>query len=73
MNMMTDPTVLIPCGHAYCKKCVPAGGSTPCPQCDKKFTSSTPVKLIGDLITKYVYKRDAISTFKNDSFWKSKA
>ncbi len=31
------------------------------------------MKLIADLVTKYVYKRDAINTFKNDSFWKAKA
>ena len=71
MNMMTDPTVLVPCGHAFCKKCI--SGTTSCPQCEKKFSSSATVKLISDLITKYVYKRDTISTFKNDSCWKSKA
>lgn len=71
MNMMTDPTVVVPCGHVYCKKCI--NGQSQCPQCEKKFTSSAPMKLVQDLVTKYVYKRDAISTFRNDSFWKSKA
>ena len=71
MNMMQEATVLVPCGHAYCKKCI--SGQQTCPQCDKKHSASVPVKLIGDLVTKYIYKRDAISTFRNDSFWKSKA
>ena len=71
MNMFSDPQVLSPCGHAFCKKCVASVDS--CPQCDKKFKEKAPVKLISDLVTKYVYQRDAISTFKNDSFWKGKA
>ncbi|TNV87373.1 hypothetical protein FGO68_gene4873 [Halteria grandinella] len=72
MNMMTDPTVMVPCGHAYCKKCI-TPGLTDCPQCEKRFTSTAPIKILQDLCTKFVYKRDALSMFKNDSFWKSKA
>lgn len=72
MNMMTDPTVMVPCGHSYCKKCI-TPGLTECPQCEKRFTSTAPMKILQDLCTKFVYKRDALSTFKNDSFWKSKA
>ena len=71
MNMFNDPQVLTPCGHAFCKKCVVSTDA--CPQCDKKIKEKAPIKLIADLVTKYVYKRDAINTFKNDSFWKAKA
>ena len=70
MQMMTDPTILVPCGHAFCKKCI--GDGDTCAQCEKKYKSTAPVKLIADLVTKYIYKRDAINTFKNDSFWKGK-
>ena len=70
MQMMTEPHIVTPCGHAFCKKCIPADT---CPQCDKKVKDKAPAKIIADLVTKYIYKRDAISTFKNDAFWKGKA
>ncbi len=70
MNMMQDPHILVPCGHAFCKKCLTTDS---CPQCEKKYKEKAPVKLISDLVTKYIYKRDAISTFRQDSFWKGKA
>ena len=70
MSMMQEPHIVTPCGHAFCKKCIP---SDQCPQCDKKVKDKAPVELIADLVTKYIYKRDAISTFKNDQFWKNKA
>lgn len=70
MQMMTEPHMVTPCGHAFCKKCIPADT---CPQCDKKVKDKAPAKIIADLVTKYIYKRDAISTFKNDAFWKGKA
>jgi len=22
MNIMSEPTVMVPCGHIYCKKCI---------------------------------------------------
>lgn len=70
MQMLNDPQLLVPCGHAFCKKCLQ--GDT-CAQCERKYKDKVPVKLISDLVTKYIYKRDAISTFRNDAFWKSKA
>lgn len=72
MNMLTNPTVMTPCGHVYCKNCITPGLSE-CPQCEKRFTGTAPMKVLQDLCTKFVYKRDTLSTFKNDSFWKSKA
>lgn len=71
MKMFSDPHVLAPCGHAFCKSCV--SSTDACPQCEKKYKEKAPIKLIADLVTKYIYKRDAINTFKNDSFWKGKA
>lgn len=45
MAMYSEPTVMVPCGHAYCKKCI-TPGLTECPQCEKRFTATAPLKTI---------------------------
>lgn len=68
MNLLQDPIILVPCGHTICKKCLK--GDT-CLECDKKFKAQVPSKLIGDLVNKYQFNKDAIQTFKNESVWKN--
>lgn len=58
MNLLQDPVIMVPCGHQLCKKCMQ--GNDTCMECDKKVKLTVPSKLIGDLVNKYQYKKDAI-------------
>ena len=58
MNLLTDPVMLVPCSHTYCKGCIKNTGA--CPECEKQIKAVVPSKLLGDLVNKFQFNKDAI-------------
>lgn len=69
MNLLNDPVVLVPCSHTFCKKCI--AGKSICMECEKPVKGQIPCKLLGDLVNKYEFKKDAIQIFRNEAVWKN--
>jgi hypothetical protein len=71
MNMLQQPVVLAPCAHVLCRDC--STSEERCPQCSRSIKDKLgPSDMLGDLVNKFTFSRDAIAAFKNESFWKSK-
>ena len=63
-NLMTDPVVITPCGHAFCNACVKV--SEQCASCDLTVKFKMPCTVLSDLTDKFQFNRDAIDSFKSD-------
>ena len=71
MNLVNEPVVQAPCAHVLCKKC--SMSENQCAQCSRTIKDRLgPSEMLQDLVNKFTFCRDAIKTFKNEQFWKSK-
>merc|ERR1712038_559791 len=69
IELFTDPVLLVPCGHALCRTCVPGDGR--CPDCERQFSQTVPAAILTDLTHKHNFNKDAVHSFKNDATWKN--
>lgn len=68
-NLMTDPVVVTPCGHAFCNSCVKV--SDKCTSCDLNVKFKMPCAVLSDLTDKFNFNRDAIDSFKSEKLWEN--
>lgn len=71
MNLYKDTVICAPCGHNCCKECFRDHRLTECPQCDQKIKGTAENKLVDDLVTKFIYKKETLKNFKDEEIWKS--
>ena len=46
-------------------------GDGKCPECDRNFSATVPVKLLEDLSHKHNFNKEAVTSFKNDKTWQN--
>ncbi|CAI2384879.1 unnamed protein product [Moneuplotes crassus] len=73
MEIFNEGQTITPCGHNFCQKCLDEHKPDKCPKCDKKITSKIPDVVINDVVAKYLFQRDILSSFKNEDVWKNMA
>lgn len=62
MNLLDEPTLLLPCAHIVCKK---HSQDARCPQCSRAVKDRNPMTdgNMKDLVSKYEYTKDLLETF----------
>ena len=61
MGLMSEPETCVPCGHTFCGSCLSGAGGK-CPECDCEANPAVKVGMLGTLVSKFGFQKQALST-----------
>lgn len=66
MELLAEPLTCSPCGHTFCAKCLADAGGR-CQECDEAENEPLQVKMLGTLVSKFNFQRQALSTLSTSA------